>query len=153
MALAIDWLGIAEASANDARGALTLIGVGQNVVVAPQLPHREQRVLVISVLDENGSDLNGRDDGISLALEITSPSGRTLLANTQLVPLSQAANPARIPDDVESRGFQLVLTLNLEFTELGTHKISTTVIAGAVEARRERRLYVVAGPVLPQLPS
>lgn len=149
MALSIDWLGIAEASASDARGALTLIGVGQNVIVAPSFPHREQRVLVVTALDDDGSELKGAESSVSLGLEIKAPSGKTLLANTQVVPLAQASNPSMIPADVEARGFQLVLTLNLEVTEFGAHTIRVVVTVDDVEAERQRRIYVVKPPVDP----
>ena len=144
MALAIDWLGIAEGSASDARGAVTLVGVGQTVVIAPSLPHKEARAVMVVVLDDDGSVLVDPDSPVALTLEIRSPSDKLLLATTQTFSTRQAINPAAIPEGVPTRGFQLVMSLNLEFTEYGPHTIKVSIsVADNDSVERIRRLYVV----------
>jgi hypothetical protein len=49
MALRVEWLGLAEGSTQDARGALALVGVNQNVIQAPSLPHTMKEVFVLYV--------------------------------------------------------------------------------------------------------
>jgi hypothetical protein len=146
MAVTFDWLGIAEGGANDARGALTLVGVGQNVMTAAQFPHREQRVLVVTVLDEEGTEL-GQNAAFGMTLNITAPSGRVLIANHQTLSTDQASNPAGLPPDIPARGFQLVMNMNLEVTEYGPHSVHVEIeIPGKEPLSRTRKIYVVAPP-------
>jgi hypothetical protein len=146
MAVSFDWLGIAEGSTNDARGALTLVGVGQNVMAAVEFPHREQRVLIVTVLDEDGTDL-GQDATFGMTFDITAPSGRVLIANHQTLTTAQASNPAGIPPDIPARGIQLVWNLNLEVTEYGPHTVRVEIeIPGQEPLSRTRKIYVVAPP-------
>jgi hypothetical protein len=146
MAVTFDWLGIAEGSTNDARGALTLVGVGQNVMATAEFPHREQRVLIVTVLDEEGTEL-GQDAAFGITLEITSPSGRVLIATHQTLTTAQASNPVGIPPDVPGRGFQIMWSLNLEVTEYGPHIVRVEIeIPNQEPLSRSRKIYVVPPP-------
>ncbi len=146
MALSFDWLGIAEGSANDTRGALTLVGVGQNVLVAPRFPHREQRVLVVTLLDEDGTELLP-NVALTLNITITTPAGTILLANRQTLTAQGAINPAGIPRDVPARGLQVVMATGLEVNEYGAHVLRATVTPpSGHELVRTRNLYVVRPP-------
>jgi hypothetical protein len=141
-----DWLGIAEGVANDARGALTLVGVNQNVLIAPQFPHNDVRTIIILAVDEEGTVLTA-DASIDLDIQLVSPAGKVLFANHQSVNMSAASNPAGIPPEVTSRGFQFVGSLSLQLTEYGRHVLSATIVVGDAEPEsRSRNLWVVRPP-------
>jgi hypothetical protein len=145
MALSFDWLGIAEASVSDARGALTIVGLGQNVIQANQFPHRENRVIIVSILDDSG-DILLPDSQLSFEMSISAPSGKTLMANNQTISMAGIQNPAAIPPEIEARGFQMSVALNLEFTEYGIHplKVAIELVGTDNRVERVRNFYVVS---------
>ena len=142
MALEFDWLGIADGSTNDSRGALALVGVGHNVIVARSVPHQTQRVLIVMIVDESGNTL-AEGTAVSFDFKLTAPSGRTLMANTQMITIPPSATLIDLPSDASGRGFQLVAGLGLQVTEYGVHTIRAAVTVGEVELVRSRNLHVI----------
>jgi len=144
MAPEFDWLGIADGATNDSRGALALVGVGHNVIVARSLPHQTQRVVVVMIVDPEGTSLQ-EGTAVQFDFRLTSPSGRTLVANSQTVNIGPNVTLIELPTDVPGRGFQLVAGLALQITEYGPHTISAAVTVGEQELVRSRQLHVIRG--------
>src|SRR5262245_7170339 len=88
MALRVEWLGLAEGVTQDARGALALVGVNQNVIQAPSLPHTVKEVFVLYVVDNEGDTLTEGTD-VTVDFRVESPSGTILTAARSAAKLSQ----------------------------------------------------------------
>jgi hypothetical protein len=149
MALSFDWLGIADGSTNDSNGALTLVAVGHNMMIARSFPHREQRVLVVSILDEDGTTLS-QNESASFDIQITSPSNRILLANHQMLRLDEVSRGIVIPPEIPGRGFQIVMGVVMEVSEFGPHVIRVIVDVGDEHLERTRTVYVIRPPDIPR---
>ena len=145
MPLSFDWLGIADAAASDSRGALTLVAVGHNVIVAPSLPHQEQRVVVITILDEETAAFPFGEP-CELDFQVTGPDGKMVMSNRQTLTLDPKANPFGRHPKLPPRGFQLVVGLGFHLTEYGEYLIRAVVTVAGQELERSRRLYVVESP-------
>ena len=145
MALVFDWLGIAEGSAADSRGALTLVGVGQNVIFATDFPHREQRVIVTTVVDESGEEVQ-ENVQFDFEITVTSPSGRTLLGNRQVLTTGGATNPAAFAAGLPARGFQMVVGIGLEVMEYGIHPVSVSIGIPGAPTLLEYAIYTSLDP-------
>jgi hypothetical protein len=71
---------LAEGFGQDAKGAITAIGINQSVLVAQSLPATTKRAVLVHLVDEEGSFRPGGKLHFSFAVH--SPSGRVLLAQS-----------------------------------------------------------------------
>jgi hypothetical protein len=138
MALRVEWLGVAEGSTQDARGALALVGVNQNVIQAPILPHTMKEVIVLYVADDDGDTLTEGTD-VTVDFRVESPNGTILSAARSAAKLSQKSFLA-----IPAVQLQFVAESLLRFEEYGTYTIRCTVeTADRQSASEEKRLYVI----------
>jgi hypothetical protein len=138
MSARVEWLGIAEGSAQDARGAATLVAVGQNVITAPALPYQTIRVFIIDAIDEDGSSfVSGKS--ASLDFRIESPRGKVILATHQNVEFGEKKLP-----DIPAVGLLLVIGVQLSVDEPGTYVASCELsISEDEKLTKQTRFYVV----------
>jgi len=145
MALRVEWLGLAEGSTQDARGALALVGVNQNVIQAPNLPHTMKEVFVLYVADDDGNTLTEGTD-VTVDFRVESPNGTILSAARSAAKLTQKSFSS-----VPAVYLQFVAESLLRFEDYGMYTVRCTVeTADGHSASEEKRLYVIepaASPV------
>lgn len=132
----MDWVIIAEGVGSDAGGALTAIGVDQNVLIAPALPTRTKRAVIVHLVEGDRPVTPGTS--LQFTITVTSPNGKVVSAQSgeaQLGPRLYVDLPGTVTIPVE---FQLPVS------EYGSYTITATVD----EARSEQlsgstTLYVV----------
>lgn len=138
MALRVEWLGLAEGSTQDARGALALVGVNQNVIQAPSLPHTVKEVFVLYVADDEGDTLTEGTE-VTVDFRVESPNGVILSAARSAAKLSQKSFSA-----IAAVHLQFVAESLLRFEEYGTYTIRCAVeTTDGHSASEEKRLYVI----------
>jgi hypothetical protein len=138
MALRLEWLGIAEGSAHDARGALALLGVNQDVIQAPSLPHVQKGVLIVDVADDDG-DILTEGTNLSVELKIDSPSGHTLSSSRSSVGVGKKQFPT-----IPATHIQILAQTAMRFEEYGTYTITCHVEAPEEQRLQgQKRIYVV----------
>src|SRR6266700_3027870 len=121
MALRMEWLGIAEGSTTDARGALALIGVNQNVIQPPSLPHTQRQVLIVHIADDSG-DILVEGTNAFVELKVDSPTGSTLSSFRSAVNLAKKQYPT-----IRAVHLQVLAEMMMRFDEYGTYVIVCTV--------------------------
>lgn len=72
----IEWALQAEGLGQDARGALTIIGVNQNVLTVNSLPARTKRAIVLHVIEVEAGE------SLSLSVSVKDPDGVVVLAQS-----------------------------------------------------------------------
>jgi hypothetical protein len=138
MALRLEWLGIAEGSANDARGALALLGVNQDVIPAPSLPHVQRAVIIVHAADDDG-DIFTEGTNLYVELKVDSPSGRTLSSSRSSVTLGKKQY-ATIP----ATHIQVLAEVMMRYEEYGTYIVTCNVEApGEQRIQGQKKIYVV----------
>jgi hypothetical protein len=138
MALRLEWLGIAEGSANDARGALALVGVNQDVIPAPSLPHVQREVLIVHVADDDG-DIFTEGTNVYVEIRVDSPTGRTLSSSRSSVSLGKKQYPT-----IPATHLQVLAEVMMRFDEYGTYVITCNVEAPEEQRiQGQKRIYVV----------
>jgi hypothetical protein len=137
----LEWFILAEGIGQDAKGALTLIGINQNALVTGALPVITKRALVAHIVDD--ADGLNEGDEVSATFKVSSPSGAVIAEPTTklMVGLRRLKSlPAEIDIPAE---------LGLEVKEYGTHKINVEVtIPGGVLPAKDLSLYVLDPSVL-----
>jgi hypothetical protein len=134
-----EWLGIAEASAVDARGAVALIGLNQNIEIASVVPAMVRRTVMVYAVDDPDED---RPPGstIHVTIGIASPSGETARQEFELV--TQPKNFPELPGAI-----QVATEFVFRAPEHGTYRVSA-VIEPSAEERLEREIeFHVVQPV------
>ncbi|WP_431931450.1 hypothetical protein [Nonomuraea jabiensis] len=109
----VQWAVLAEGFVHDARGAVTAVGINQNVLVTPNLPIRARRGVLLILTGEPHEFKSGRS--ISFTTSVTSPTGQTLMAQS-------AEGKVGDPKWLDVPGsMNLVAESVIEVTEYGTH--------------------------------
>lgn len=110
---------LAEGFGQDAKGAITAIGLNQSVLVSASLPATTKRAVLIHLVDEEGSLRPGGKLLFSFAVH--SPSGRVLLAQS-----GQLAMGEKVWKDLPAS-----VDIPAEFTftayEYGVHRIAAQI--------------------------
>src|ERR1700728_4346746 len=79
----LEWIILAEGLGQDAKAAVTVIGIGQNMLLSPTLPALTKRAILAHFV-ENGSDDAGSavkaGDQLVFSVRVTSPSGKVITA-------------------------------------------------------------------------
>jgi hypothetical protein len=79
----LEWIILAEGLGQDAKSAITAIGIGQNVLIAPTLPAVTKRaILAHFVIDKTDDDTEPLKEGDKLLFRVSfvSPSGKVIQA-------------------------------------------------------------------------
>jgi len=135
----VDWLLLAEGVGQDSKGALTAIGLSQNVLAAPSLPATTKRAVIAHLVEEAGGLKLG--DKISVKVRVTSPAGEVISAqNAQAI-----VGGIQWPDLPMSVDLPVEILLNV--SEYGAYRFEVFVQpVGADEMKGEVGFYVVEGP-------
>lgn len=140
MSIQLEWFGLAEGSTEDSRGALTLVGVNQNIIQAREFPVNVKRQFVILTGEDEGfEDLTDRR--IHVTVEVTSPSGELVASAKQVVNI-HGKRRKEIPGSL-----QLVGAMNFEVGEVGAYLAACIVEDSRGEFRLEgsKKFYVIEG--------
>jgi hypothetical protein len=132
----IEWILLAEGLGQDAKGAITAIGLNQNILAAPTLPATTKRAVVAHLVAGEGTLSPG--DNITLRFNVSSPDGQVIAAQT-----AQAAiGPRPWPDLPFTLDFPVELVLT--FHQYGAHKfeLGARALEGP-EIREQLDFYVV----------
>jgi hypothetical protein len=141
----LDWIILAEGFGTASNGAVTAIGINQQVVIAPSLPITTKRAVIAHFVDSNGG-LAGQE--LEVTLTVTDPSGKTLL--TQTAPARTNANP---PWPELPSGLDVVLEIPLRLSEHGSYEISLSLKPPSGEpVIGHVPLYVKETPMIPPSP-
>ena len=90
MTLKIDTITIAEAGAEDARGALTLVGFNQKYLVQPKLPAPRRLVLAVALIDQDPEPEAVPDQTMYyMNIEVRDTEGLPVVSSLQNVPLGR----------------------------------------------------------------
>lgn len=93
MTLQLEWLGIAEGSVIDSRGAASLVGVNQNVVTPQALPFAWTSSIYAFVTEDPDNIPDSQEISGTVALEILDPDGTVISSSTQTI-----KNQRKYPD-------------------------------------------------------
>jgi hypothetical protein len=115
----LDWMLLAEGFGQDAKGAITAIGVNQNVVLAPSLPITTKRAVLVHIVDEAGSLKPGGK--VHFSFSVHSPSGQVLLAQS-----GQLAVGEKVWQDLPA-SVDLPAEFTLTAYEYGVHRITAQI--------------------------
>lgn len=142
-----DFLALAEGAAEDSRGAITLVGVNQNLVVSPTLPTPFRRTLFAYVSEEEGQAPLPSGTPIAMAFRAESPSGNVVVAGTGAGALGNKPYPD-LPGAV-----QFAVDLAGVAGEYGAYKLICEISIAGSSLRASRHLYVFPPHTPPGTPS
>jgi len=115
----LEWIFLAEGFGRDSKEAVTAIGINQTVHVTNELPAVTKRGVFAHLTDPEG--LLNEGDTISMALEIKSPSGRTVAAHAAEAAVGQLPWP-----DLPT-GVDVVAEVQLRVSEFGSYSVSVSL--------------------------
>ena len=116
----IEWIILAEGLGTASNGAVTAIGVNQNLIVTPSLPATTKRAILAHVTADEGT-LAGFEFGVSIT--VLGPSGQAIVTQTGM---AKAGTPLR-PDLPVSVDVFTEFPVTLQ--EYGTHVVQVRVSA------------------------
>lgn len=136
----IEWLGIVEGHAEDARGAPTFVGVNRNVIIAPELPTQRNPLLVV-LIEEDVDETLDPGSTVRLTFSVEDPDGVSIFTTTS----SGHTGEKQWPDIPAS--FSLILQAPLSFEAYGTYTIRCVAQHASWDEplTAEKRLFVVEG--------
>jgi hypothetical protein len=139
----ISWLILAEGLAQDSKGAYTVVGINQNILLTSTVPTQTKRAIIAhltAVSEDSGQKMNGA----SFTFSILSPSKVTLSAHS-----GQAAE-ASFPFPDLPATVDIAADFMVPITEFGEYQICLEVrFADGDVARAVESLYVMRPPVQP----
>ena len=115
----LEWIILAEGFGTASNGAVTAIGINQQVIIAPHLPTTTKRGIMAHFVD-SPSDLADRE--LEVSISVTNPSGKPMLATT--VPARMSPVP-QWPD--VQPGIDIFLEIPLRVSEYGAYEISLSL--------------------------
>jgi hypothetical protein len=125
----IEWVLLAEGLTQDARGAITVVGLNQNIQVTDVLPAQTKRVILVHIGASEG-EFKG-DEVVDLAFRfwVRSPSGEIVSVHT-IQTSSEIKSEVKISPSVD-----IPIQIGMALTEYGTYEIgvSVTYSSGEVE--------------------
>lgn len=132
----MEWVLLAEGLGQDAKGAITAIGLNQSIFAASKLPASTKRAVVAHLVDDD--DHLNAGDKITLQFSVTSPTDKVIAAQTVQATIGQ-----RMWTDLPV-AVDLPVELLLTFNEYGTHYLKVAVqIPDEEELKGQAELYVV----------
>jgi hypothetical protein len=133
----MEWILLAEGLGQDAKGAITAIGLNQNILAAPSLPATTKRAVVAHLVADDEPLETG--DKITLRFSVTSPSGQVVAAQTAQATVGPVLWP-NLPATSD-----LPVDMVLTFNEYGTHRFEVAVqTTGGDELEGHIDFHVVA---------
>jgi len=133
---------LAEGVTNDARGALTLVGINQRVISPAALPFRATFKAVVGITDEidgpDGPDFEVLPDG-ELRVRVIDPSGTSQFAVSQIFKMPQEKPQDKIPTVVN-----IIADVVVSGDSYGTYSADIAYrFADGEEESRRFYIYVV----------
>ena len=115
----LEWVILAEGLGQDSKGAVTAIGLNQNILISPTLPASTKRA-VLAHFVEDGTSLSAGQQ-FTFRISFISPSGKVISAQTGSAPL--IVPPwADLPIAID-----MPAEMMLNCSEYGTHRIEVSM--------------------------
>ena len=111
----LEWVILAEGLGQDAKGAITAIGLNQNLFIAPTLPSVTKRAIFAHFTEDPTNVEPGRQ--VTFTTSFISPSGKVIASQTGSVQLATPIWP-NLPTTID-----LPAEMFLNCTEYGAHKL------------------------------
>jgi len=133
----IGWVLLAEGVTLDARGAVTAVGLSQNIFPAASLPVITKRALVTHVVEEPG--IIQSNSNFTISIQVKDPRDNVIVAQTAAVAIGHVPWPL-LPAVTD-----LPLELALNLSEYGTYRFDVQVQppGGGAPASGSVEMYVV----------
>jgi hypothetical protein len=127
----IEWIILAEGAVNDSRGALTAVGLNQNVFAPTSLPASTKRALIIHLVDVEPSST------IALNFSVKDPDGTIIAAQSNTMNVGDAKfQDLPLTTDV-------VVEAMFAFKTSGTHLVDVEIAsADLVSDSKAIEIYV-----------
>jgi hypothetical protein len=141
MSLQLEWVGIAEGAVFDARKALTLVGINQNVVRVTSLPSPWQTSIIVMAADDTVSGTLGVLSG-TISIEIRDPSNNVVFSTTNKVVVEPAQSD--IPGSMVAAALVI-----MQITQAGRYRVNVVLTPeadGEEESRGHKDIYVILDP-------
>jgi hypothetical protein len=138
----IEWILLAEGLGQDAKGAITAIGINQNVLATPTLPAATKRAVLSHLAADHTEVKTG--DKLTVRFSVTSPSGKVISASTAQVTVGPFAWP-----DLPIF-FDFPVELVVTFSEYGTHRFEVAAQVGDSTETSDHIDFYVVNPPDPQ---
>ena len=133
----IEWVLLAEGIGQDARPAMTVIGLNQNVLVAPSLPAPTKRAVIAHLVADDKPWNPG--DKVTVRFSVMSPSGQVIAAQTAQATVGEQAWSG-LPASTD-----LPAEMLLTISEYGVHRFEVDVqTSTGEEMNGEVDLYVIS---------
>lgn len=130
----IEWILLCEGIGQDAKGAITAIGLNQNVVVAQTLPVVTKRGFIARIAEY---DLEV-DSEVVFRFEVISPEGKSLSTQEGTVRIGESLWP-ELPQAID-----LPAEFLFQLPSHGTYEIAVTVgFPDGTELQSSTQLYVL----------
>jgi hypothetical protein len=134
----IEWTILAEGLGTAANGAVTAIGLNQNLILTPTLPVMTKRAVLAHLTAEDGALAEAE---LGIAVRVLSPVGQVLAALTTL----GKVGPQPWPDLPVS--FDLYTELPLRLTDYGTYVVEVDVTGPEGASAKSQTNFYVRGPL------
>jgi hypothetical protein len=132
----IEWIILAEGLGSASNGAVTAIGVNQNLIVAPSLPVMTKRAIMVHLTADDDRFTNAE---LGLAIKVLSPSGQVVAAQT-----SSAKTGAPPWPDLPAT-FDVFAEFPMRLAEYGAYVTDIEVTApDGAQAQAQASFYVRA---------
>lgn len=135
----LEWMLLAEGLGQDSRGAVTAIGLNQNILLTPTLPVQTKRAIVLHLVDDHSAIKPG--DKLVFRVSFVSPSGKVINAITSQASLTPGPW-SDLPFTVD-----VPAEMTLLCSEYGTYEINAEVDSPAGETIGSQVALYVREPI------
>lgn len=133
----IEWVLLADGIGQDSRGAVTAIGLNQNVLSLRSLPEVAKRAVIAHIVEDPGVLKVG--DKFNVLFRVVAPSGEVVIAQSGQITIGNM----QWPDLPVSSDLPAELVWNV--SEYGTYRFEVVVLlGGGPEVSGHADFYVVA---------
>lgn len=137
----IGWVLLAEGLGQDAKGAITVIGLNQNIFAASSLPSTTKRAVVAHLVADDKPLKPG--DKLTVRFSVMSPSDQVISAQTAQATVGELAWP-----DLPATS-DLPAEMLLTFSEYGMHRFEVAVQTSIGEEMKGQIDFYVVTPAQP----
>jgi hypothetical protein len=137
MGARIDWFGLAEGVAADARGAMTLVGFSPDFLLIPDLPGAQTVFWVLVLKDDDGEPALVEGAQLSVDIQVYGPDGRVVGGSQQVAGIAAKRHPELPGSIIFSVGMRLT------FHQYGEHKAAAEVTVAKSQLKAERIFYIM----------
>lgn len=141
-----DIFALAEGVTNDARGALTLVGLNQRAISVDSLPFRITQKVVIGFTDESSQSpgtISDETPSGDLSIDVQDPAGKSQFNLNQSFKIPRVPKPR--PDVPQFSYIVADVVISGESHGIYTAEVSYRCVTGEVESRKFT-LYILPFP-------